>query len=138
MTAADSGSQIRVSVFYTDADGTPERLLSSPTSAVLNANTAPTRNLRRVERLFANYCTACHGRQGRGDGPIAEQWPRLPKDLTHPDRQARLTDGEIYWKITTGLKEGGQIIMPTFADEIAKDEDRWKLVHYVRALGTRQ
>ena len=41
LTGADLGSQIRVHVFYTDADGTPERLLSSPTSAVLNANSAP-------------------------------------------------------------------------------------------------
>src|SRR5262249_3315053 len=42
LTGADVGSQIRVSVFYTDGDGTPERLLSGPTSAVLTADTAPT------------------------------------------------------------------------------------------------
>ena len=45
-----------------------------------------------------------------------------------------MTDGEIFWKLETGLKEGGQIVMPTFADEIPKPEDRWKLIHYVRAF----
>lgn len=34
-----------------------------------------------------------------------------------------------------GFKEDGKIIMPPFADEIPKQEDRWKLVNFVRSFG---
>jgi mono/diheme cytochrome c family protein len=93
-------------------------------------------NLRRGERLFNNYCMPCHGAEGRGDGPLAHQWPRLPKDLTHPDRQARLTDGEIFWKISAGHRQGADEIMPGMAYKLNADE-RWRLVLWVRNLGGR-
>jgi mono/diheme cytochrome c family protein len=97
---------------------------------------------KRGRMLYQRHCAMCHGDKGQGDGPAArlhaERSKRAPQDLTDAKVQAAMTDGEIYWKITTGLKEGAQIVMPTFVDEIPKDEDRWKLVHYVRALGARQ
>jgi hypothetical protein len=49
-----------------------------------------------------------------------------------------MTDGEIFWKLGSGFKEDAQIIMPSFTEEIPKDEDRWTLVHYVRALGAQK
>jgi mono/diheme cytochrome c family protein len=93
-------------------------------------------NLRRGEHLFRNYCMPCHGAGGRGDGPLATQWSRLPKDLTHPDRQARLTDGEIFWKASAGHREGPDEIMPGVGYKL-NTEDRWRLVLYVRSLGGR-
>ncbi|WP_050930425.1 c-type cytochrome [Aestuariivita boseongensis] len=33
-------------------------------------------------KLFARNCAACHGAQGRGDGPEAAALPRAPADLT--------------------------------------------------------
>lgn len=32
--------------------------------------------------LFARHCTACHGRQGRGDGPAVKALVKRPADLT--------------------------------------------------------
>ncbi|MDW4499550.1 cytochrome c [Sulfitobacter sp. D35] len=32
--------------------------------------------------LFAENCTACHGITGTGDGPLADELPRRPPDLT--------------------------------------------------------
>jgi len=93
-------------------------------------------NVRKGERLFNRYCTACHGVGGRGDGPLAQQWSRLPKDLTHPDRQSRLSDGEIFWKISAGHREGADEIMPGVGYKLNADE-RWRLVLYVRSLVTR-
>jgi mono/diheme cytochrome c family protein len=89
--------------------------------------------IRKGEKLFNRYCTACHGVSGRGDGPMAQQWARLPKDLTHPERQARLTDGEIFWKLSVGHRQGGDEIMPGLAYKLGAD-DRWRLVLYVRSL----
>jgi hypothetical protein len=32
--------------------------------------------------LFRFYCASCHGREGRGDGPVASALNRRPADLT--------------------------------------------------------
>lgn len=32
--------------------------------------------------LFMENCAACHGADGRGDGPLAQDLPRPPADLT--------------------------------------------------------
>jgi len=32
--------------------------------------------------LYARHCAACHGAEGRGDGPVAPALARAPSDLT--------------------------------------------------------
>lgn len=103
-------------------------------AARVNPLKATGENLHRGGQLFRNYCMPCHGAQGRGDGPLAQQWSRLPKDLSHPERQARLTDGEIFWKISAGHRQGADEIMPATQYKL-NAEDRWRVVLYVRSLG---
>lgn len=91
-------------------------------------------NLKKGETLFKRYCTPCHGQAGRGDGPVAHYWTQLPKDLSDPARQERLTDGEMFWKLSRGHRQGADVIMPAFSERIPKAEDRWRLVLYVRTL----
>jgi mono/diheme cytochrome c family protein len=95
--------------------------------------------LKRGRLLFGRHCAMCHGERGRGDGPAArlhaQRAGRAPQDLTDPKVQSGMSDGEIFWKLSTGLKDDGRIIMPGFGEEIAKEEDRWRLVHYVRLFG---
>jgi mono/diheme cytochrome c family protein len=31
---------------------------------------------------YSNYCASCHGRDGKGDGPVAKSLSRPPSDLT--------------------------------------------------------
>src|SRR6185503_3399580 len=72
--------------------------------------------LKRGRGLYAQHCSICHGPKGHGDGPSARLHAvraRKPKDLTQPDVQTKLTDGEIFWKITTGWRRGPQIVMPS-------------------------
>jgi hypothetical protein len=38
------------------------------------------------------------------------------------------------WKITTGRKEEDEVLMPAMAEKIPAEEDRWKLVSFVRTL----
>jgi mono/diheme cytochrome c family protein len=38
--------------------------------------------------LFDRYCAACHGSEGRGDGPVAESLNRRVPDLTRLARDA--------------------------------------------------
>jgi mono/diheme cytochrome c family protein len=85
--------------------------------------------LAKGRALFARHCTACHGVKGKGDGPASTE----ARDLTDPAVQARLTDGEIFWKIGTGRKKDDEMAMPAFGRQIG-GQDRWKLVRYVRSL----
>jgi mono/diheme cytochrome c family protein len=95
--------------------------------------------LRRGRVLYQRYCQMCHGERGKGDGAAArmhaQRTGQPPKDLTDPKVQTAMTDGEIFWKVSTGLRDQGKIIMPAFGEELPKEEDRWKLVLFVRAFG---
>jgi len=108
----------------------------APAEERARANPVPSspETLQKGRFLYRKNCQRCHGAKGKGDGPSGRYGIKPPEDLTNPDKQARLTDGEIFWKVTTGLKDGPDVIMPAYKREIAADEDRWKVVLFVRTL----
>jgi mono/diheme cytochrome c family protein len=89
--------------------------------------------------LWRTHCETCHGPLGKGDGPNARLHEArkgyAPRNLTDPDVQDNLTDGEIFWRLSKGIVEGDNIIMPTYAKKVPSETDRWQLVLYVRHLG---
>jgi mono/diheme cytochrome c family protein len=111
-----------------------------PEARALSNPVAPAPDvLKRGRGLYAQHCVLCHGESGKGDGPSARTHARRakpPQDLTQAAVQRKMTDGEIFWKIGSGRRRGSQIIMPAFEGDIPSPEDRWKLVHYVRSLGS--
>jgi len=107
-----------------------ERTRANPVAAAPAA-------LQKGRALYQKHCVPCHGDKGKGDGPAAPLNPEKPPDLTDPERQQALTDGEILWKITTGRKVEDEVLMPAMAEKIPAEEDRWKLVAFVRTLRAR-
>ena len=95
--------------------------------------------LRAARFQWREHCETCHGAQGRGDGPNARLHEArkgiAPRNLTEPEVQENLTDGEIFWRVSKGIIEGESIIMPAFADKVPSETHRWQLVLYVRELG---
>lgn len=84
--------------------------------------------LQRGRTLFTIYCGVCHGDKGLGDGPVIGP-DRFPAPLSLQTEAARAyKDGTIYQIITAGKNA-----MPGYADKL-KPEDRWAVIHYVRAL----
>lgn len=83
-------------------------------------------SVKRGEKLFAIYCTPCHGATGKGDGPVT---PRFipPPDLRSPQVQGR-TDGQMSYY----LGYGGAI-MPAYGEALSVTE-RWEIVNYLRIL----
>lgn len=83
-----------------------------------------------MERMKGN-CVFCHGDTGAGNEAniAAGKLRRKPADLTNKERQAAMTDGEVYWKITKGITG----IMPN-GDRRMSEEERWHVVNYVRTL----
>lgn len=114
----------------------PQHEWTVPDDAKALRNPVPSspQALNRGRTLFQRHCSPCHGAKGRGDGPVSGYWKELPKDLGDPARQDRLTDGEIFWKLSKGHRQGADVIMPAFSERLPSVEDRWKLVLFVRTL----
>lgn len=82
-------------------------------------------------------CGTCHGERGRGDGPAA---PTLTDDQGRPIEAYDFTSGrykyggaarDVYRTLVTGL-DGSP--MPSYADVLPEEEDRWNLALYVISL----
>ena len=86
------------------------------------------------EEAFRQFCVACHGEGGRGDGPAAAGLKPPPADFTNPEGVSKLSDAEVVAVITEG-----RAFMPAFG-RILKAEVLPDLVAYVRELsrGTRR
>jgi mono/diheme cytochrome c family protein len=84
--------------------------------------------LAAAKELYIDKCANCHGDQGKGDGPEAEMYDTPPRNLAEPGMLDKMTDGEIFWKITQGRRP-----MPSFRKQYT-DEQRWQLVHFVRTF----
>ena len=80
---------------------------------------------------FADHCATCHANDGSGQTPIGKNvYPKAP-DLRLADTQS-MSDGEIFWVIHHGVRFTA---MPAWgADDLDKDSDSWKLVHFIRHL----
>jgi len=89
---------------------------------------------RRGRALFLKNCATCHGPAGKGDGPAAAFGMVTPRDLTAPTVQARMTDGDLFWKLSKGRTVGTDVLMPGSEENIPLEEDRWKVVLFVRTL----
>jgi mono/diheme cytochrome c family protein len=88
---------------------------------------------------FDIHCAICHGYSGQGgNGPtghglVGRRWPVAIPNFHFVDgkdnRVAQLADGELFETITTGKGT----TMPGYGARLSV-EDRWAIVHYVRAL----
>ena len=82
--------------------------------------------MKKGQKLFNVYCIVCHGKFGEGDGNVVPKFPRPPS--LQADKIRDYKDGQIFHVMTLG-----QNLMPSYADRIS-EEERWQIVHYIRAL----
>lgn len=78
--------------------------------------------------LYAKHCKSCHGKEGYGDGPKANEQEGELGDFSTEEYQAQ-TDGELFYKTTFGRDD-----MPEYTKKMPDDEDRWLIVNYMRTL----
>lgn len=93
---------------------------------VKNAVAKSDKVIADAKKIAEANCVACHGAKGVGDGAAAAALPVKPANWTTPAVQGE-TDGEIFWKITTGRGP-----MPPWKH--LAEKDRWALVHYIRTF----
>ncbi len=78
--------------------------------------------------LYAKHCQSCHGKQGYGDGPKANEQKGDLGDFSTAEFQAQ-SDGALFYKTTFGRND-----MPNYDKKMSDDEDRWLVVNYMRTL----
>ncbi len=104
---------------------------NAPASAkkLKNPLTATDENIAAGRKLFTQNCASCHGEDGKSQTDIVKAMKVKPTDLTGKAMQG-ITDGEIYWVVTNGIKSAK---MPAFKSK-ASDEERWQMTLYVKHL----
>ncbi len=80
------------------------------------------------QKAYGARCASCHGDTGKGDGKATRFIRPAPADVSTAEARDRMTDGEMFYKITEGKKP-----MPGMARTLS-DEERWQVVHYLRTL----
>jgi len=78
--------------------------------------------------LYTKHCKSCHGAEGYGDGPKANEMNGDLGDFSSEEFQEQ-SDGALFYKTTIGRDD-----MPEFTKKLPDDEDRWLIVNYMRTL----
>jgi mono/diheme cytochrome c family protein len=85
------------------------------------------RTRRTGQVYYGYYCVFCHGRTGRGDGPVGQSYTPVPTDLTSPPVR-NLSDGDLYRAMLTGV--GHEPVLP----HVIVPQAPWYIVSYIRHL----
>ncbi len=98
---------------------------------MVNPVPADEKSVAQGGRLFAIYCTPCHGQSGTGDGLVGEKLLMKPYNLTSSNDMHKwdtkdYPDGYIF-----GYMSLGGAVMPSYANDLSATE-RWHVVNYVR------
>ena len=84
----------------------------------------------RGKALYAKHCAACHGAEGRGDGPAAKGLEPAPSSFHDLERMAQRSTYGLYNIITLGV--AGTSMAPF---KHLSEEDRWALAFVVSVMG---
>jgi len=90
--------------------------------------TDPKIDLSIGKNLYNKHCKSCHGAEGYGDGPKADEMNGNLGDFSTEEFQAQ-NDGALFYKTSFGRDD-----MPEFTKKMPDDEDRWLIVNYMRTL----
>ena len=114
-------------------DSTYTKYYNLAQTKLVNPVPASDATMKRGKEMYTIYCQVCHGEKGGGDGTVpvisgdgaTTPYPRPPD---YKNRLPQLTDGNMYFTITYGVRNMG-----SYAAQI-KPEDRWCIVHYIKSL----
>jgi mono/diheme cytochrome c family protein len=101
---------------------------------------APAEELDRAQALYSRDCAACHGVEGKGDGPAGKDLPGMakmdpmlpagPTDFTDAGPRLARSDAFLQGKLLRGGMGTG---MPEFGS-LYTDEELWAMVSYLRTF----
>ena len=74
-------------------------------------------------------CATCHGKDGDGRGPMAEQFSPPPRNFRCAQTVNGIVDGQLFWIIRFGSPGTSMPAHPRFSDA-----EVWEMVRYLRTL----
>lgn len=83
------------------------------------------------KKIYNQMCAFCHGATGKGNGAAGLSLKPKPADFLSIKVTSE-SDGAIFWKMTEGKAP-----MAGYKDLLSEDQ-RWKLVNYIRKLETKK
>lgn len=93
-------------------------------------------DMDKAQIVFNERCSACHGTEGKGNGPASAALNPKPRNYTDKAWQAAVTDEQLRKTITMGgAAVGKSPIMPASPDLDEKPEVVEGLVKMVRKFG---
>jgi mono/diheme cytochrome c family protein len=114
--------------YYQDSE---EERLRCEEEMVANPFPITKEGLARAKPLYDVYCGICHGEKGDGQGWLVSQpdskYPAQPKNLLSDD-MITAGNGRFYFAVVYGKN-----VMGGYTDKLSFEE-RWQVIHYVRAL----
>lgn len=81
------------------------------------------------KQLFMQNCAACHGNEGKGNGPAAAALEPKPADLTDTQWKQGGSPQEVFKTISSGVPGTAMVSWASIPEK-----DRWNLVNYVLSL----
>ncbi|MAO60518.1 MAG: cytochrome C [Alcanivorax sp.] len=84
-------------------------------------------DMAAAEQLYQTHCVACHGPEGRGDGPAGAALEPAPTDFHERARYMGRSVLGLYTTITGGVEGTG---MAGYQEQLS-DAERWALAFYV-------
>ncbi len=84
--------------------------------------------------IYEADCAACHGPQGKGDGPASAALDPKPADLADADMMSEASDAFIFWRVSEGgTMEPFNSAMPSWK-QILSEKQRWQVITYVESF----
>ncbi len=103
--------------------------ISAEAAAVPNPVPVSEASVAAGQATYTQYCAACHGPEGMGDGPAAAALEPKPANFSEAHVQ-ELSDGAIFYVITHG-REGTAMVA---WELILSEEQRWEVVNFLRTF----
>ncbi len=98
----------------------------APESAkkIKNPTKATKASIQKGKEIYEKKCALCHGEKGDGRGPAGAGLNPKPTNFKESHGE-KMTDGEHFWKLTTG--KGA---MPSYEKDLTAEE-RWHVINYI-------
>jgi mono/diheme cytochrome c family protein len=84
-------------------------------------------SIQKGKEIFEQKCALCHGDKGDGKGPASAGLNPKPTNFRE-SHGGSMTDGEHFWKITTGRGP-----MPSYEKDLTVEE-RWHVINYINTF----
>lgn len=100
---------------------------------MVNPIPADDKSVAQGGRLYAIYCSPCHGKSGTGDGLVGEKLIMKPWNLTNSNEMHNWDPKDYPDGFIWGYMSLGGAVMPSYANDLSATE-RWHVVNYMRKV----